>query len=139
MNKNIRRIAIASNDGKSVVGQFGYTQFFKVISIDDGKVVDEELREIDLNYDGSDIEENKKNVVSGLSLNVVYGSNYKYQRHLNHLKDCDVVISRKFCGNGILSVERTNKVPILTRNNNFEKCVKEFIDGNLVHHTDRVG
>lgn len=114
------KIAFSSQDGKTISAHFGSAPVYKVIEIENQKIISREDRQNSSNDDSS------------------------HQDHAhNHnkfdlLKDCQVVIAG---GMGENAFQRLSKMGIsvfLVDNKNIEETLKVFLTGNLIHNPKRV-
>ena len=142
MNEMLK-IAIVTKNGESIVGTFGSSQYFKVYEIENGEIVNEELREVYVDKADEEVPSliSKNSGGSGMgqfSLTVVDASKDKHMKIAKSISDCQVVIARGMCANAWDSVEQFKMEPIITTNKDFEETVHQYLDNTLVNHKDKV-
>jgi predicted Fe-Mo cluster-binding NifX family protein len=135
INKNIMKIAVASDDGKIITGHVGKCEMFIVFDIVDKKITNVENRKNTFTMhkkDGNKNEEhnhqhlNHKKDGAGRHLGIIEG-----------LKDCSYL----FCcsgGPGLIDDLNANNIQtIFTDELDAEAAVKLFLDDKLVSDPDK--
>lgn len=130
------KVAIASKDGKHIVGAFGSIKYFKVYEIKDGKIVGEETRTLYQDDAGSALPDiSKKQDGFGampFNLGVFDAGKEKHMKMAKAISDCDTVIARKMCANARDSILQFQMKPFETHHSKFDTAIAEFLDGKLV-------
>jgi len=140
MSKTLK-FAFVTKNKKNIVGTFGSTKYFKVFSVENGKITSDEEREVFVDEaDNSvpNIMENSGDSGPKFSLNVVDKSKEKHMKIAKSISDCNVVIARGMCANAWDSIEKFKMEPILTTNKDFESTIKEYLEGSLVNHKENI-
>lgn len=136
------KIAFVSNDGKHIVGSFGSSRYFSVYEVENGEVVNNELREIykdDLEKDvPSLVSKNDSFGIGKISLNVVDASKEKHRKMAKSVSDCEFVVARKMCANALDSLDQLNLKAIVTKNKDFNKTVEEIVNDSIVNLRNEV-
>jgi predicted Fe-Mo cluster-binding NifX family protein len=134
------KIAIATDDGRTVSSHFGRAEKFVVITIDDGFII---LRETlikanhhDFKHDGLDGQNR--------SCDDARGKGYDRQSDDNHnriyetITDCQVVLARSM-GRGVyIGLHQMDIQPILTDIRDIDIAVQAVIDGSIKDHPERL-
>jgi len=140
------KVAFVSKNGKDLVGAFGSSKFFAVYTLQEGKVMNQEVREVYKDKMENEVpnilkKNNGETGSAGLSfsLNVVDVSKEKHMKIAKSISDCDMVVARAMCANAYDSVQQFKMQPIITDVKSFEEGVEQIIAGTLVNHTDKIG
>lgn len=123
------KIAVSSDDGKTVCGHFGRCNVFIVFDVVGDRIRSKEFRR---NY----------YIHRGLG---EYSSDHKPdERNLSHqevlwiLNDCHSVVSQGMGRNVIDDLKEKNIEPIITDEVNAETAVQAYIEGKLVNRSERI-
>lgn len=114
------KIAFSSQDGKTISAHFGSAPIYKVIEIENQKIISREDRQNSSSNDSS------------------------HQDHAHHhnkfdlLKDCQVVIAGGMGENAFQRLSNMGISVFLVDNKNIEETLKVFLAGNLIHNPKRV-
>ena len=113
------KIAVASDDKKTISNHFGRALGFVVFDVKEGKITGKEYRE---------------NI--GKSTGECHTCNHATM--INNIKDCESVISHGM-GMGIYNDLESNKIKaVVTDEVIAEEAVKKYLKGNLANRTDRL-
>ena len=111
----ITNLAVATDDGVTISSHFGQAHYFKVLTIEDGKVTKAEIREKVFHTHGQEVP----------------GELHPGQKMIDAISDCQVLISG---GMGSPVHERALKAGlevILTRYQDIDVAVQSFLAGTL--------
>jgi|GEM_PF-1141854 len=129
------KVAIASKDGKHVIGAFGSIKYFKVFDIKNGKIVDEEIRTVYQTDAGASLPDiSTKGQGPGnmpFNLGVFDAGKEKHMKMAKAISDCDTVVARKMCANARDSILQFNMTPFETSFSKFEHVVEALQKGEL--------
>jgi predicted Fe-Mo cluster-binding NifX family protein len=129
------KVAIATKDGKHIIGAFGSIKYFKVYEIKNGEVVGEETRTLYQDDAGSALPDisRKQDGFGGMPFNlgVFDAGKEKHMKMAKAISDCDTVIARKMCANARDSILQFNMKPYETSFSKFDKAIESFIAGTL--------
>lgn len=135
------KIAFVSNDGKHILGSFGSSKYFSVFEVQNGKIVNQELREIYKDQLEKDIpslvSKNDNFGIGKISLNVVDASKEKHRKMAKSVSDCEYVVARKMCANALDSLDQLRLKAIVTKNKDFEKTINEIISDKIINLRDQ--
>src|SRR5690606_2108876 len=124
MNKSTK-IAFVTNDKKHIVGSFGSTKYFSVQTVENGEVVNTEIREVYKDILEQEVpslvSKNNGMGIGQFSLNVVDKSKEKHRKIASSVSDCEYVVARKMCANALDSVDQLKLNAIITKNKDFNK------------------
>jgi predicted Fe-Mo cluster-binding NifX family protein len=127
------KIALITDDGKTISQHFGRAAYYLVVTIDEGKVIDRETREKlgHTQFSGLGHEEHHEN-----RHGVDESSHGKHAQMADAISDCQVVICGGMGMGAYESMRRLNIQSIVTDVSDIEKAIKSYIDGKLVDHTE---
>ena len=116
------KIAIASDDGRTICGHLGRCASFVVFEIDDGKITSKELRRNNFT----------SHATGGCNHSHEPGEgNHSHDGVIGALGDCRVVISQGMGWRIAEDLEKANIKPIITTEMNAEGAVRDYLDGKL--------
>lgn len=131
------KIAIVTDDGKTISAHFGRAQHYSVITIEDGRVVGQELR--DKHAHGAHHEHEHG---GGTEIHLHEGNNPQaadtHNRMAASIPDCEVVVARGMGNGAYMSLRAAGKQPILTDAREIDEAVRRFIAGELADHPERL-
>lgn len=113
------KIAVASDDEKTIAHHFGRSKGFKVFEIEDKKIVNKSYRE---NIGKSSGE---------------CGS-CDHAAMIDIIKDCDIVISYGMGRRIYEDLLENNIKPAVTEKNNVNEAVESFLNNTLTNRTDKL-
>jgi len=127
------KIAIVTDDGKTVSKHFGRAKNFLVVTIDDGIVIDRSMREKlhheHFAHEGHDHHEHGAEGASG-------EGHQKHVSMVEAISDCEVLISGGMGRGAYLSLEQLKIRPIITDLDDINQVITQFIGGKLVDHPE---
>jgi len=126
------KIAVITEDGKTISQHFGRAPYYQVLTIEDGKMVNREMREkMGHGHFGGHTEE---------SLGQRHGfdetSHAKHTSMAETISDCKVVLCGGMGMGAYESMRRLAITPIVTDLTNIDEAVEAYLDGKLVDHTE---
>lgn len=129
------KIAIITDDGKSVSQHFGRATHYLVLTIEDGKISNREMR--------SKLGHNQ---FSGESHEEHHGENHgldeehhdKHAQMAGSIADCEAVICGGMGMGAYQSMLRLNIKPIVTDLQNIDTIAQSYFAGQLVDHTEKL-
>lgn len=123
------KIAVVTNDGTTISAHFGKARYFAVLTIEDGKIVGQEL--LDRTEPASVIPGNAPDTGSG-------GAGQQHSQAIAPIADCAVVLSGGMGGGMHLALQRARIRPILTDVADIHEAVTAYIEGRLKNRPDLV-
>ena len=131
------KIAMVTKDKNHIMGSFGSAKYFKVITVENGNIVNEEIREVVKS------EQSIPNVTSGspkmFSLDVIDKGKQKHLKIAKNVEDCNYVLARGMCANAWDSIKSMNMNPIITNLKDFKVAVDQIIDETIVNFEENIG
>ncbi len=130
------KIAIASNDKINVEDHFGGSNIV-VITIEDGKILNKELRE-KVGHNNYSKEEHHPQTDASGKHGFGYEADKRHKAMFETLKDCHVLISGMM-GTGVYKYLKDSGIKIILTNiKNVEKAVNLYIEGKLEHNISKL-
>jgi len=128
------KIAIITDDGKSISQHFGRAPYYLVLTIADGKIVDRELREkVGHNHFKDEPHPGQHH---GEGHGMHSASHGKHVSMAETIADCQTLLCGGMGMGAYDSMRRLNIQPIVTDIRDIDAAAQAFIDGKLVDHTE---
>jgi predicted Fe-Mo cluster-binding NifX family protein len=136
------KIAFVSDDAKHILGSFGSSKYFSVYTIENGEIVNSEVREVYKDILEQEVpslvSKNNGMGIGQISLNVVDKSKEKHRKIASSVSDCEFVVARRMCANALDSVDQLKLKAIITKNKDFDQTVKEILEGSIKNYRDEI-
>ncbi len=143
------KVAFVTEDGKTISEHFGRAPYFQVITVEDGQVLNREMREKPFHHIGD--EDARQYDTGGQEANV----NHLHQQQEHHhglgpeagkrrkkmadvISDCTVVVSRGMGRPMYEALMEDNIRPIVTDMPDIEQALQMFIEGTLTNIQERI-
>ena len=130
----LMKIAFITDDGKTISQHFGRAPFYLVVTIEDGKVTDREMR--------SKLGHNQFSNQPHIEGHHGAGHGFdpaSHDRHLNMaqaISDCREVICGGMGMGAYESMKRLNITPVVTDITDIEAALQAYLEGKLTDHTE---
>ena len=122
------KIAVASDDQRTIAGHFGRTRGFMIYSVEDIRVTDKQYL---------------STTFTGHAQGHHQNSDHDHQHHPSHrrildaLRNAEVVISRGMGRRLLEDFERAGKTVFVTVTEYTDQAVEQYIEGILKHDPDK--
>jgi len=128
------KIAVITNDGKTISQHFGRAPYYLVVTIEEGKVIHTEMREkMGHRHFVSQQEEHEQGSAEhGMDA----GSHRKHSSMAETISDCVALICGGMGRGAYESMRQLNIKPIVTDLSEIDLAVQAFIKGELIDHTE---
>jgi predicted Fe-Mo cluster-binding NifX family protein len=123
------KIAAVSNDGTTINAHFGKARSFVVLTVEDGRVVGQEMRQKDQCSHGHHDHDTVQTVAVGNA--PASASADPHVQAMAAIADCDVVLSRGMGRGMYANLQRAGIRAVLTDMPNVEEAVAAFLAGTL--------
>lgn len=127
------KIAIITDDGKTISQHFGRAPFYLVCTIEEGKVTGREMREKMGHTHFSNQEHAEQ---PGEQHGMDAAAHGKHTQMADVISDCQVVICGGMGMGAYESMRRLNIQPVVTDLRDIEKVIDAYISGQLADHTE---
>lgn len=135
MKKEINmKIAAITDDGKTISQHFGRAPYYLVLTIEEGKIVNREMRsKMGHNqfHDQTHVEEPH---AAGHGMDAA--SHDKHASMADAISDCKALLCGGMGMGAYESMRRLNIQPVVTDLQNIDEAAQAFIDGKLIDHTE---
>jgi predicted Fe-Mo cluster-binding NifX family protein len=129
------KIAIITDDGKTISQHFGRAPYYMVLTIEEGKIVNRELRDkMGHNQFSAIGPEEHHHEQHGAD----EASHHKHTQMAGSISDCQAVLCGGMGMGAYESMRRLNIQPIVTDLQEIEAAAQAFMDGKLVDHTEKL-
>jgi predicted Fe-Mo cluster-binding NifX family protein len=128
------KIAVITDDGKTISRHFGRAKYYQVIEIKNGEIIDRELREKigHSHYAHREQRHFDQNKGSGTDP----ASHTKHERMAEAISDCDALISGGMGRGAYQSMEIFGIKPIVTKIEDIDKAIDAYLKGELKNQID---
>jgi len=128
------KIAVITNDGKTISQHFGRAPYYLVLTIEEGEVTQREMRDkMGHNHFVAQHEEHDQ---AGVGHGMGDESHKKHANMAESISDCKAIICGGMGMGAYQSMQQFNIKPVVTDIRDIEEAVKAFIDGKLIDHTE---
>jgi predicted Fe-Mo cluster-binding NifX family protein len=129
------KIAVITDDGKTISQHFGRAPYYMVFSIEGGKIIHREMRDkMGHNQFSAVGPEEHHHEQHGLD----EASHDKHTQMAGSIADCQALLCGGMGMGAYESMRRLNIQPVVTDLRDIEAAVQAYIDGKLVDHTEKL-
>jgi predicted Fe-Mo cluster-binding NifX family protein len=131
------KIAVITNDGKTISQHFGRAPHYLVFTVEEGEITDKELRDkVGHRQFANEPHDHDHNDPRGHGFGA--HSDAKHVRMIESIQDCAAIIVRGMGRGAYLAMEQANIRPFVTDIENAEEAVQAYIDNTLEDHTEKL-
>jgi transcriptional regulator with XRE-family HTH domain/predicted Fe-Mo cluster-binding NifX family protein len=127
------KIAVITSDGKTINQHFGRAPYYLVVTIEEGKVTHQEMRN-KMGHTHSASEQKEHDTSAGHGMDE--DSHKKHANMAEAISDCKALICGGMGMGAYESMREFNIKPVVTQLTNIEEAVQAFIDGKLIDQTE---
>lgn len=128
------KIAAITDDGKTISQHFGRAPYYLVLTIEDGKIVNREMRN---KMGHNQFHEQSHGTEShGAGHGMDSASHDKHVSMADTISDCKALLCGGMGMGAYESMRRLNIQPVVTNLQDIEEAAQAFIDGKLIDHTE---
>jgi len=129
------KIAVITDDGKTISQHFGRAAFYMVLSIEEGEIINREMRnKLGHNQFSAVGPEEHYHEQHGLD----DASHNKHAQMAGSISDCQALLCGGMGMGAYESMRRLNIQPIVTDLRDIEAATQAYMDGKLVDHTEKL-
>ncbi len=129
------KIALITDDGKTISQHFGRAPYYLVLTIEDGKIIDRELRE-KMGHNQFHAQEHAEDHHHVAGHGQDAASHQKHASMASAIADCTALICGGMGMGAYESMRRLNITPVITDLQDIENAARAFINGDLIDHTE---
>ncbi len=143
------KVAFVTDDGKIISEHFGRARYFQVITIEDGQVINREMREKPFHHIGD--EDARQYDTGEQAAHVEHlpqqqehhhgmgpGAGARRKEMTDVISDCTVVVSRGLGRPMYEGLQAANIRPIVTDMPNIDEALQMFVEGTLTNIQERI-
>ncbi|MFZ3071350.1 MAG: NifB/NifX family molybdenum-iron cluster-binding protein [Anaerolineaceae bacterium] len=128
------KIAAITDDGKTISQHFGRAPYYLVLTIEEGKIVNREMRNKMGHNQFSDQPHAEESQGAGHGMDTA--SHEKHVSMAGTIADCKTLLCGGMGMGAYESMRRLNIQPVVTDLQDIDVAAQAFIDGKLVDHTE---
>lgn len=128
------KIAAITDEGKTISQHFGRAPYYLVLTIEEGKIINRELRDKLGHNQLHDQAHTEEHDAAGHGMDS--GSHDKHVSMAEAIADCKVLLCGGMGMGAYESMRRLNIQPVVTDLCDIEAAAQAFIDGKLIDHTE---
>ena len=134
------KIAAVTDDGTTISAHFGRATHYVVLTIADGRIVAQELRDkaSHRDFQAEGMHGHHEHQEDSRGRGFGRHSTEKHERMFAAIGDCEIVLARGMGQGARTGLLQTGTKPILTDIENIEKAAQAVINGSIVDHPDRL-
>lgn len=133
------KIAVITDDGRTISQHFGRAPYYMVLTVEDGRVVQREMRDKagHAQFHSEGHEHHEHNESGGMH---GYGSvaEDRHARMAESIADCQVLLCRGMGMGAYESMQLLGIRPMVTNITSIEEAVMTYVEGRIVDHVDRL-
>ena len=127
------KIAIASDNGRDISSHFGRAEFYVVVELEQGKIINRRLvskesTSCNCQHEGEGEEHHHEQ----------HHDDAKHKRIFEPIQDCDVLIARGMGSGAFKRLENMGVQALLTDMKDIDEALKAYLEGKLLHVPGRV-
>jgi predicted Fe-Mo cluster-binding NifX family protein len=130
------KIAAVTGDGQSISQHFGQATFYQVITVQDGQIIDMQLREKPghMHFSNQPHHDHSAGQPHGFDP----ASRDRHARMAEAIADCQVVLCGGMGRGAFQSLQEQGIEPLLTDIRSIEEAVQAYLEGRLINLTGRL-
>ena len=129
------KIAVITDEGKTISQHFGRAPYYLVLTIEDGKITNREMRsKLGHNQFAGEPHEEHHGEAHGQDP----ASHNKHVQMANSISDCQVLLCGGMGMGAYVSMQQLNIKPIVTDFQDIDVAVQAYIDGKIEDHTEKL-
>ena len=128
------KIAVITDDGKTISRHFGRARYYQVVEIKNGEVVDKEMRDKIGHSHYAHREQRHTDPTKGSGTDPA--SHSKHERMSEAISDCDALICGGMGRGAYQSMETFGIKPIVTKIEAIDEAIEAYLEGNLQDQTE---
>ena len=126
------KIAVVSDDTKTVSAHFGRAQYYLIYTVENGKIIEQETRAKPGHKQSDGEQHESHNEPHGTAPH----SEARHSNMMDVIMDCDVVLTRGMGKGAYESLKIRSIQPIITDIHEIQAAVEAYLSGNLIDHVE---
>jgi predicted Fe-Mo cluster-binding NifX family protein len=129
------KIAVITDDGKSISQNFGRAAAYLILTIEGGKIINRETRDKLVHNQSSVIGHVRRHDVQQ---EMDEASNNKHAQMVGSISDCEVLLCGGMGMSAYQNMRKQKIQAIITTVRDIEEAVATYLDGKLVDHIEKL-
>ncbi|MBN1304208.1 MAG: hypothetical protein JXA13_07220 [Anaerolineales bacterium] len=130
------KVAAITDDGKTISLHFGRAAYYMVMTVEEGKIIERELRDkLGHNHFANEAHHQDE---PGQPHGMGADSHDKHLRMSEEIADCEALLCRGMGRGAYISMEKRNIRPIVTNIAEIEEAVLAYARGEIVDHVEKL-
>ena len=130
------KIAVVTDDHKTISAHFGRAQYYVVFTVEDNKVIKQEIREKANHSQFSG--ERHHHGEHGDSHGMDPGSQRRHGLMMDTIQDCEVLLARGMGQGAHINLTERGIKPVLTDIQDIQEALDAYLAGNLIENLQRL-
>lgn len=131
------KIALITDDGKTISQHFGRSNYYVVLTIEDGKIIGREMRE-KLNHKHFANETHEHSHEPGQRHGFDAASQSRHVRMSQTIEDCEALICRGMGAGAYEDMKKRGIRPVVTDITVIDEAAISYVNGELVDHLEKL-
>jgi len=132
------KIAVVTDDGKSISQHFGRASHYLVVTVENGKIISREMRDKAGHNQFHAEEHEHHHEEAGEQHGYGPSADHKHGRMAETITDCEALLCRGM-GRGAYESMQARKIrPVVTDIADIDEAVKAYINGQIVDHIEKL-
>lgn len=134
------KIAVITDDGDTISRHFGRAQYYKVYTVEDGRIVASELRDKAGHHQFSALDHEHEHNGHDDPRGHGYGADAdrRHDQMITAITDCEALIVRGMGRGAYQAVQAANIRPVVSDLITADDAVRAYLAGMLQDHTERL-
>jgi predicted Fe-Mo cluster-binding NifX family protein len=135
------KIAVVTDDGKTISAHFGKATHYAVVTIENGTVTGREQRDKPAHGPGHHHQHQPEGMIQlqeGITPGPGTGAGDTHGAMVAPITDCQVLISRGMGRGAYESLRAAGLQPVITTVSDIDEAVRQFTEGKLEDHPERL-
>ncbi len=128
------KIAVITDDGKTISQHFGRALYYLVVTVEDGKLLSQERRDKAGHHTFASQEATEQHPSGPHGFDPA--SRSRHGQMLASIQDCQVLLARGMGLGAQRSLEEAGIRPVLTDVENIQEAIQAFLEGRLAERPD---
>jgi predicted Fe-Mo cluster-binding NifX family protein len=133
------KIAAITDDGTTISAHFGRARYYKVYTVEDGKIIEHETRDKAGHHDFAheeDHEHEGRHDPRGHGFGA--GAAQRHASMIAAITDCEALLVRGMGQGAYIALQEAGIKPVVTEIAPIEEAVRAYLDGTIVDHTEKL-
>jgi predicted Fe-Mo cluster-binding NifX family protein len=133
------KIAVITEDGVTISQHFGRAPYYKVFTIENGKIASHEQRDkMSHSHFSNESQHEEMHHDHPQGHGFDPASQTRHSQMMAAISDCEVLLAGGMGNGAYESLKAANIKPIITDILNIEEAIQKFIDGTIVDHQEKL-